>query len=134
MLRLAAPAVLIALALAGCTQQQSSDTGDFSGEEAKVAGLVGDLSDAAAKGDDNAVCSDILSATLQEEVAGDESCISEVGKAFDDADATVIDVDDVTVTGEKATAEVSSKQLDGRVTRTFSFVKEDGDWRISSFG
>ena len=136
-----APALLLALALAGCGQAASSDTGDFSGEEERVAEVVGDLSSAATQGEEATVCDDILSAALQRDIAGvegdepaDESCPSEVEKAFDDADEMVIDVDDVTVQGERATAEVSSEQAGGRVTRTFEFVKEDDEWRIDSFG
>jgi hypothetical protein len=141
MRRLAAPAVLLALAISGCTQAPSSDTGDFSGEEGAVAKVVGDLSDAASRGETSTVCADLISAELQKAIAGVEegddaetSCQDEVEKAFDDADGFVVDVDEVTVNGDEATAQVSSEQLDGRVERTFSFVKEDGDWRIDSFG
>ena len=134
MRRLAAPAAVIALALSGCTQQDTSDTGDYSGEEARVADLVGELSDAAARGEHATVCDDIMSAELQRTVAGDGSCIGEVEKAFDDADQAVIDVEEVSVDGEQATAVVSSDQTGEPVRRTFSFVKEDGEWRIDSFG
>lgn len=134
MRRLAAPAVLLALALPGCTQQETADTGDFSGEEARVAELVGELSDAATRGEHAAVCDEILSPELQRAVAGEESCISEVEKAFDDADQAVIDVEEVTVDGERATALVSSEQAGEPVQRTFTFVEVDGEWRIDSFG
>jgi hypothetical protein len=134
MLRLAAPAVALALLFGGCTQQPTSNTGDFSGEEGRVADVVGNLTDAASKGDQATVCSNLLSADLQRDVAGDQSCISEVEKAFEDADAAIIDVDDVTVDGDTATADVSSEQGNDRVRRTFSFVKENGEWRIDSFG
>ena len=134
MRRRAAPVVLIALALSGCTQQETGDTGDFDGEQARVAELVGELSDAATRGEHAAVCDDILSPELQRTVAGEESCISEVEKAFDDADQAVVDVEEVTVDGEQATAVVSSEQVGERVRRTFSFVKVDGEWRIDSFG
>ncbi len=134
MSRRLAPVLLLALVLAGCTQQPGADTGDFSGEEAKVAELVGDLSSAATRGEGSTVCEEILSERLQLEVKADSSCVSEVEKAFDDADGAIIDVDDVTVTGETATAEVSSDQAGGRVRRTFEFVKDGGDWRIDSFG
>jgi hypothetical protein len=134
MRRLAAPALVLVLALTGCTSQQTGDTDDFSGEEERVAEVVGQLSDAATRGEEAQVCDELLSEELQRSVAGGESCISEVEKAFDDADEAVIDVEDVTVEGETATAEVSSEQVGGAVRRTFSFVKEDGEWRIDSFG
>ena len=40
----------------------------------------------------------------------------------------------ITADGAEATAEVSSKQVGEDVTRTFSLVKEDDEWRIDSFG
>lgn len=142
MRRLALPA-LAAVALAGCGQATTGDTGGFSGEEARVAEVVGDLTSAATRGEEARVCDEILSADLQREIAGadgdepaDESCVSEVEKAFDDADSAVIDVDEVTIapSGDEATAVVSSEQVDERVERTFSFVRENGEWRIDSFG
>ena len=130
-----APALLAALALAGCGQTQTGDTGDFSGEEAAVADVVGELSESATRGEASTVCSDILSQRLEEEITEDDSsCINEVEKAFDDADAFIVDVDDVAVTGDEATAEVSSENADDRVRRTFELVQEDGNWRIDSFG
>lgn len=135
MLRRAVPAVLLALALSGCTQGATSDTGDFSGDEGAVAEVVGELSNSATRGEGAVVCEDILSERLAEAVTEeDSSCISEVEKAFDDADGFIVTVEDVTVDGVQATAEVSSEQAPDDVTRTFSFVKEDDDWRIDSFG
>ena len=134
MTRRALPALLFALVLAGCTQAPTSDTGDFSGEEGEVAALVGDLSEAATRREAAAVCDDVLSERLREEVAGDSSCIDEVEKAFEDADQAVIDVEEVTVDGTEATAEVSSEQQGEDVRRTFRFVQEDDEWRIDSFG
>jgi hypothetical protein len=129
------PALLGAAALlAGCTQPQSSSTGDFKGDEKDVAQVVADLADDAARNKQSHVCGEILSARLEKAVAGDSSCPNEVKKAFEDADANTLDVDDVTVTGEKATAKVSTKNGDATVSRTFRFVKADGSWRIDSFG
>jgi hypothetical protein len=69
-------------------------------------------------------------------VAGDSSCDDEVKKAFEDADAALIEVDDVTISedGDKATADVHSDDRGKEIRRTFELVNEDGDWRIASFG
>ncbi|MEA2124644.1 MAG: hypothetical protein QOI80_1426, partial [Solirubrobacteraceae bacterium] len=80
------------------------------------------------------VCDDVLSERLQKAVAGDSSCISEVKKAFEDADTATIDVDDVTITGSTATAAVSTEDRGTPVKRTFKLVRESGGWRIDSFG
>ena len=133
-------AFALALTLAGCGAAQTGDTGDFTGDEGQVAGLVGELSSAATAGEESVVCSDLLSDRLVDEIIGSEtddvSCTSEVEKAFRDADAFIVDVEDVTI-GEgatEATAVVSSAQVGEDITRTFSFVKEDDEWRIDSFG
>lgn len=133
-------AFVLALTVAGCGAAQTGDTGDFKGEEGAVADVVGELSTAATAGEESTVCSDLLSARLVDEITGTEtddlSCSGEVEKAFRDADGFIIDVDEVTIGGDgnEATAEVSSKQVGEDVTRTFSLVKEDDEWRIDSFG
>jgi hypothetical protein len=134
-MRMPAPLLLVAVlvGLTGCTQQRSAKN-DFRGDEKDVAQVVIDLSDDARRGRQADVCDAILSARLQESVAGDSSCISEVKKAFEDADAATIDVDDVTITGSTATVDVSTDDRDTKVKRTFKLVKEDGGWRIDSFG
>jgi hypothetical protein len=134
-MRTFAPILLavVGLGVAGCTQQQSSKN-TFSGDEKDVAQVVIDLSDDARRGRQAEVCDQVLSARLQKSVAGDSSCISEVKKAFEDADAATIDVNDVTITGATATAAVSTKDRGEKVKRTFKLVREDRGWRIDSFG
>lgn len=129
-------AFVLALAVTGCGSARTGDTGDFDGEEARVAAVVGELSSAATGGEEARVCDDLLSERLAEEVAEDASCVSEVEKAFEDADGFLIDVEDVTIAegGTEASAEVSSVQVGEDATATFSLVKEDDDWRIDSFG
>ena len=130
----------LALTLAGCGTAQTGDTGDFTGDEGQVASVVGELSSAATSGEESVVCSDLLSDELVDEIVGTEaddvSCTSEVEKAFRDADAFILDVEDVTVAegATEATAEVSSAQVGEDARRTFSFVKQDDEWRIDSFG
>ena len=120
--------------MGGCTQQKTASTGDFKGDEKDVAQVVVDLSEDAARNKQSHTCGEILSARLEKDVAGDSSCPNEVKKAFDDADTTTLDVDDVTITGNAATAKVSTEDGDDTVSRTFKLIKVDGDWRIDSFG
>lgn len=123
----------VVLGAAGCTQQQSAKN-DFTGAKKAVAQVVLDLSSDASRGRQADVCKSLLSEALEKSVAGDSSCISEVKKAFEDADQSKIEVDAVTITGDTATAEVSSEDREETVKRTFKLVREDGDWRIDSFG
>jgi hypothetical protein len=125
--------VLAAFLLAGCTQQTKASN-DFKGPEKAVAQVVLDLSDDAARGRQADVCGQILSARLEKAVAGDSSCVGELKKAFEDADTAQIEVDDVTITGDTATAVVHSDDREDEISRTFELVREKGDWRIDSFG
>ena len=132
-------AFVLALTLAGCGAAATGDTGDFTGEEGDIAELVGELSSAATSGEEQVVCNDLISTDLRDTIiGGDEelSCDGEMEKAIRDADGFLIDVEDVTIEegGTEATAEVTSEQVGDDVTRTFSFVKEDDEWRIDSFG
>ena len=127
-------ALAAAILLAGCTQAPTTSTEDFNGDEKAVAQVVADLSDDASRNRQSHVCGEIVTERLQKAIAGDSSCPDEVKKAFDDADSAVLEVEDVTITGTEATAQVSTEDGDTKVTRTFDLVKVDGDWRIDSFG
>ena len=63
-------------------------------------------------------------------------CAGEVEKLTGDADDfEQLKVTDVTVTGNTATAKVKARRGDDKnASTTFSLVKEDGDWRLSSLG
>jgi hypothetical protein len=125
--------VLAGLALGGCAQQ-TSGSATFTGAEKPVAQVVSDLSDDAQRGKEADVCSKVLSKRLVKAIAGDTSCVSEVKKAFEDADAVKIEVDEVSVTGDTATAGVHTTDRGKDVKRVFKLVREDGAWRIDSFG
>jgi hypothetical protein len=130
------PIVLLSalvLGATGCTQQQSASN-DFTGAKKAVAQVVLDLSSDASRGRQADVCGNLLSKRLEKSIAGGSSCNSEVKKAFEDADQSTIEVDEVTITGDKATAMVSSEDRDEKVKRTFELVREDDSWRIDSFG
>jgi hypothetical protein len=125
-------ALAAALLLAGCTQRTTASN-TFKGTEKAVAQVVLDLSEDAQRGRQADVCGQILTDRLQQAVAGDSSCDSEVKKAFEDADVTQIEVDDVSISGNRATVDVHSDAGDKTVRRTFGLLRENGEWRIDSF-
>jgi len=128
---------LTVLALGGCTQTTSSSSGDFSGEEKAVADKVADLADDGQRKKAADICDNVLARSLVDQVsAAGSSCATEMRKAIDDADGFTLDVTDVSIAsgGTSATAKVEGTDRGEKVTRTFSFVKEDGNWRISGFG
>jgi hypothetical protein len=132
-----APAVLgtlLVLGLAGCGQAGSSSA-DFTGEDRKVADTIADLAEAGQRREPAEICNRILAAELKQEIAAaGAECPDEMEKAIEDADGFELDVKDVRVTGLKAEADVESTDRGKDVTRTFSLVKENDQWRIQAFG
>jgi hypothetical protein len=122
-----------AVALAACGQ--ASTAGDFAGEEETVASVIEDLESSGKRREADSVCDDLLTQALQDEVkAGSSSCAAEMKKALEDADAFDLEVQDVTVSGTKATAKVEGADEGDGVVRTLELEKVGADWRISSFG
>jgi hypothetical protein len=125
-----------ALALAACGQTESSAE-KFRGEEKRVADVIEDLQSAGEKKDADKICNDILSRSLVQQVrAAGSDCASEMDKTIKDADDFELEVQAVTVRGTTATARVKGNAGKDRrdPVRTFSFVKESGQWRATALG
>jgi len=130
---LAVPLVLASLA-AGCAGSSSS-AGKFKGEEKNVAEQVEKLQSAGQTGDAAEICDDVLSKALREQVeAPGSNCEQELDKALKDADDFDIDVEDVTITGTRATAKVKGRDRGTDRVRELEFVREGPDWRATSLG
>jgi hypothetical protein len=130
----ALPLILV-LALAGCGQPETS-TNDFKGDEKAVATVIEDLQTNAQSRKPGQICSDDLSRDLAAKLKTDDNdCTAEMEKITGDADDFQLDVTDVTITGNTATAKVKTRKGgDKDATVTFSLVKEGGDWRLSDLG
>ena len=121
------------LALAGCGAEQQTSVDRFSGAERDVAQKVEDLQDAGESRKPEDICSNILASSVVDQLeAAGTTCDDEMGKAIDDADDFDLEVREVTVSGETATARV--QQGDDGETETFEFRRENGDWRATSLG
>jgi hypothetical protein len=131
---LALPLVLAALA-AGCTSGGASSAGDFQGEEKNVADQVEKLETAGESTDAQTICDDILAKSFRDAIdqAG-SSCAEEVDKAIKDADDFALDVEDVTISGNTATAKVKGKEGGEDTVRTFEFEREGSSWRATNLG
>jgi hypothetical protein len=124
--------VACALLISACGTNASSAE-KFAGEEKAVAQVVEDISSAGRSGDAARICSDLLAAALVERMkAGSASCASELDKSLDDADDFNLEVEDVTVSGDTATARVTGNDGDSDRTVTFRFVKEEGRWKAEA--
>jgi hypothetical protein len=127
------PVAVALIALVGCGGEQESDLDRFQGAEREVAQKVEDLQEAGEGRNAEDICSDILSRTVVDQLeAAGTTCRDEMEKAIEDADDFDLEVQDVTVNGEQATARV--RRGDDGPTATFEFVREDGQWRATSLG
>ena len=126
-----APALLVALTLAGCTQAEPSSVENFTGAEAAVAEKVEELETAGKRSNPEDICSKILAKELVDQLkAGGTDCTTEMQKAIEDADDFDLEVLDVNVTGTTATARVRRGE-DGP-TETMQFTRENGKWRATA--
>jgi hypothetical protein len=130
---IAVPLVLAALA-SGCAGGASS-ANDFQGEQKQVADVVEKLQSAGETGDAKAICDDILSKALADQIkAAGSTCEQELDKAIKDADDFDLDVESVTIDGDKATAKVKGRDRGADRVRTFEFEREGSSWRATSLG
>jgi hypothetical protein len=118
--------------LAGCgAQAQTSSVDKFKGANREVAQQVEDLESDGKRGKAEDICSDILAKSLVDELntAGTD-CTTEMKKAIEDADDFDLEVLDVKVTGDQATATV--RRGDDGPTETMAFTREGSSWRATA--
>jgi hypothetical protein len=127
-------AAALAAVLSGCGAATSS-SGDFQGEEKRVADQVEKLQSAGQTGDAKELCDEVLARSLRDQIGAEGStCQTQLDLALDDADDFDLTVEDVTIDGDTATAKVRGRVADGDQVRTLKFVREGQEWRASSFG
>jgi hypothetical protein len=121
--------LLSTLALSGCTAaDQHASAGSFKGAERDVAQTIDDLK---AARDPEEVCSRIFTDAFAKSLEADgHDCVDEVQATIRDTANTDMKVDDVTVSGDRATAKVSQN---GK-SATFELQKSGESWQISSLG
>jgi hypothetical protein len=130
---LAVPFVLAAIA-AGCAGSSSS-AGGFAGDEKKVADLVEKLQSAGETGDPGTICDKLLAKALRDQIQEPGStCEQELDKAIKDADDFDLDVEDVTIEGNEATAKVKGRDRGEERVRVLAFAREGSEWRVTSLG
>ena len=96
-----------------------------------MAQKVEDLQEAGEGREPEDICSNILASSLVQQIeAAGVKCADEMEKAIDDADDYDLEVQEVTVSGSTATAQV--RRGDDGPTETMEFTKENGQWRATS--
>jgi hypothetical protein len=132
---LAAVATCAAL-VAGCAPTTSSktDVGKFTaGDQRQVAQAVVDFQSAANDGNEERICSALLSKDLAARLASrGRDCPAVVHEAIRDADTVDLTVQSVRVNGDKATARVKLETGKKDRAATLGLVRERGTWRIAT--
>jgi hypothetical protein len=125
--------IAAALALSACGTASSSNDVKFTGAQQDVADVIDKLAAAGQRHNAATICDDILSKQVVAELksAGGD-CEDEMKDAISDATDYDLQVRSVKIDGNNATAQV--RQGDKGKVATFTFVKENGDWRATSFG
>jgi hypothetical protein len=128
-MRTAALICLLALALAGCGSASSDSTKEFKGEEQKVAAAVEQIEKAARDDKPATVCDRLFTdARLAALKAQGTNCKTGVKEAFKDADSFDIAVDDVTISGNAATAKVTAGTGSSKKTETLELKRDGAAW------
>ena len=132
-MRTAALICLLALALAGCGSASSDSTKEFKGEEQKVAAVIEDIEQAARDNKPDTVCTKLFTdARLAALKAQGTNCKTGVKEAFKDADSFDIAVDDVTISGNAATAKVTAGTGSSKKTETLELKRDGAAWKVDS--
>lgn len=126
----------LALGVAGCGAQAAEDSStDFRGDERLVAQAVEDLQEAAQGNEAKRLCDEVLARALVQRfnaAGGQDGCAGAVEDAVRDADSFELTVEDVTVTGQRATARVKAEAGDRDETDTIELVREGDRWKVSA--
>ena len=125
---------LVALLLSACGSAAPRNSAEeFKGAERAVATAVEGMEEAASEDDAARLCTRLLSekllATLEEQGT---SCRTAVSDAFKDASSTDLTVEDVTISGDTATAKVTSGSGSSEKTDTLQLERAGKVWKISS--
>lgn len=123
----------LAVGVAGCGGSPRDSTKEFKGEEQKVAAAVEQIEKAARDDKPATVCDKLFTdARLAALKTQGTNCKTGVKEAFKDADSFDITVDDVTISGDSATAKVTAGTGSNKKTETLELKREGGAWKIES--
>ena len=99
-----------------------------------MANTVEDFESAAAKGDQDQICRELLAKPLAAQYARHGgTCEKAVDAALRDTDSFGLTVESVRIADAQATARVKADRGKKDVLRTMTLVKEGPGWRISAF-
>jgi hypothetical protein len=128
-------ATALAAAGGGCTQALQTSAGRFGGDSRAVAQEIDDWTSAASKHDDKHVCQQDLSSALVDALnRAKGGCQEAVRRQLDAADNFAVTVQSVSVNGDRATAQVTSRHDGHERVDALVLVKEAGRWHLAGLG
>jgi hypothetical protein len=129
--------LVICTSVMGCgAQQNNSAAKKFSGERKVVAKVADDFQQAVGRRDAAKICGQIFATELRDKLnkQGKLGCQTAVNSALTDANDFNFVVSDITITNDKAIAQVKRSGAKTRQPLALSFVKQPEGWRLASFG
>lgn len=125
---------VLAFTLAACGASAPRDSAeDFSGAERAVAAAVEAIETAARDDDARELCTKLFSERLVSALEQQgTNCTTAVREAFDDASSKDLTVDDVTISGDTATAQVTSGTGSNEKSDTLELERAGSAWKIAS--
>jgi hypothetical protein len=136
---LAALAAVLGLAACGSAKDSS---GDFQGEQQKVAKVVEQLQKQGRNRDATKICSELLAPALVKQIetaatkanAKQTSCAKVLKTGLNDADSFELQVKKVQITGTRAAVTVSSEAGGDKRIDQLTLQKVGAAWKIATLG
>jgi hypothetical protein len=124
------------LGLVACGQAKDS-AGDFQGEQRNVADVVEKLQTEGRNRNAGRICNDLLAPALVRRIEAQNQgarCADVLDPNLNDTDAFELQVEKVTITGPRATVDVTSEAGDDTRTDQLTLQKVGADWKIATLG
>lgn len=134
MSRAALAVCVLAFVLSACGSTQPRDSAEnFSGADKAVAATVESMETAAREDDPERLCTQLLSPKLLETLKRQgTNCATAVREAFKDASSVELTVKDVTISGDTATARITSGSGSNEKDDTLQLEQAGAGWKIAS--
>jgi len=125
---------VLAFVLSACGSTAPRDSAEqFGGAEKAVAAAVEGMETAAREGDPERFCTQLLSANLLDRLKQQgTTCTTAVREAFRDASSKDLTVEDVSISGDTATARITSGSGSNEKSDTLQLEKVGAGWKIAS--
>lgn len=131
-LAIGAISATLCLAACGATSSTSSSSSSFTGEKKQVAEAISSFQSDATSLEASKICSELLAKPVKSRLESKGgSCEKSIKTQLEGVDTFSVTVEEISLSGEKATAKVKSTVCGKEAPGAISFEKEKGSWMIS---